>query len=64
MIQIRYVVKYRTKSDVKAGNGYIQERLRFTLADANKLKNELLTWDYIEYLGMRIEKCDSKSPMY
>lgn len=56
MKRTRYTVKYRTKSDVKKENGYIQERLRWTLEDAEQLKNELLALDYIEYLGTDVEE--------
>lgn len=50
--RIKYVVCYRLKKDEPH---LIQERLRFTLKDADKLAKELLTLDYIEYLGTRTE---------
>lgn len=50
MKRTRYTVKYRLKKD----ECFIQERLRWSLEDAEQLKNELLTIDYIEYLGTDI----------
>ena len=46
-----YTEKYRIKSDIEKGDDYIQERIRCTHEDAEKLKNELLSLDYIDYIG-------------
>ncbi len=46
MKRTRYTVKYRCKKDY-----HIEERIRWSIEEADKLKHELQSIDYIEYLG-------------